>query len=215
MTSVKWLILMLAVLPAVLAQPATAPATLATPRDAVTALATAMEVANGEQIRQVLYARSRSEEKMVDAMVAMSQAVSRLKGKALEAFGPAGAEELIGDTSALTSEATRQLKSAAEKIAGDVATLTVPDNSTPPVVLKRINDQWRIPISELTKGIPPAEFDQRVAALVAQVAILNLTSDQIAANRFHTGQEAAEYMHKQMLAAAAVPTTNPSNTRPP
>jgi len=173
-----------------------------------------MESANADQIRQVLYARSRREEKMVDAMVAMAAAIKRLKTTSTEAFGQAGAAELIGDTAALTNEQKTQLQSATETVSGEVATVTIQGTNTAPVVLQRIAGEWRIPISELAKGITPQEFDQRLAALLSQSSILNRTADQIIANRFHTGQEAAEWMHRQMLLTASGAVTTAPATVP-
>jgi len=177
-----------------------------------------METGNQEQVRQVLYARSKREEKMVDAMAGLAAATKKLKASAIETFGPAGATELIGDTNSLVTSQQRQLQMAQEKIAGDVAILTVGDFTVPPVVLQRVANEWRIPIAELAKGLTPAEFDQRVAQLNSQAAIMSETARLISANQYHTGQEAAEHMHKRMLKAAtqtAMPSTAPTTASTP
>ena len=222
MYSGLWMSLMVAVA----TQPTTVATTqaldLSTPRSALTALIQAMETGNAEQIRQVLYPRAAGERRMIEALIRLSRAVVHLGKTANTTFGESGAKVLLGDANTFGREAETQIKWATEKVSGNTATLSVPGYKVSPVVLEKIDGQWRIPMSELAKGISDIELDQRLGALSDQAAIIDRVADQIAAGRFHTGQEAAEYMHKQMIAAAAdagaaplpsvvpLPTTRPA-----
>src|SRR5437868_7086734 len=162
MVSGLWMSLMLAIA----TQPTTAATTqvldLSTPRSTLTALVQGMETGNAEQIRQVLYPRTAGERRMVEAMIRLSRSVVRLSKSASTSFGASGAGELLGDANTFAHEAETQIKFATEKIAGNTATLSVPGYKVSPVVLEKIDGQWRIPMSELAKGISEVELDQRL-----------------------------------------------------
>src|SRR5439155_17811161 len=110
MLSSVWISLVLGIA----TQPATAATTqsidLSTPRSALTVLVQAMESANAENIRQVLYPRTAGEKRMIEVMIRLSRSAAHLGKSANATFGESGSRELLGDASAFAHEAETQIK---------------------------------------------------------------------------------------------------------
>lgn len=144
---------------------------------------------------------------MVDAMTAMAVEIAKLHKSAAKAFGEDEAKELTGD---VAGEMTR-IDEAEIAIDGDAATVRYPaepgeeeDPESPPpapMVLKKVEGQWRVPMSELSKDTSPEEIDQRLADLETQTKVIAELVGEIGQGKYKTADTAAEAWQAKMMQA--------------
>jgi hypothetical protein len=206
----------------IIAQPAatapTQPATtqsaidLTSPKSAMRALSRAMESGDASSIEKILYGQGDQDQKMIAATVAIATATSNLHRAAVSTFGEKGAKGLIGDSVATAADATAQIEAATEKIENDYATLTLSKESQP-LVLRKIQGQWRIPVAQLAQNANPAALNERLAELAAQTAVISEVATDLTSGKFHSGEDAAETLHAKMMKTAMQHTaTNPTTS---
>ena len=176
--------------------------TTATPKGALKLLAAALRDGDADRIRQVLYAANPSEVKMVTAMADMAKAMAALQRSAVKAFGKDGAKEVVGDTDATDTESKARIDSAEVKIQGDSATITLEDSEEAPVVLKRVDGRWRLPMSEMSKGADPAALDERLAGLAEQAKLVRDLAQEVAAGKYNSPAQAHEAWQSRAMQAS-------------
>src|SRR6185503_3243375 len=103
-----------------------------------------------------------SETRMVAAMADMAAAMAQLQKASVKAFGEEGAKEIVGDTQTTDAQGRARIDAADVRLAGDTATVTVPEGEDAPVVLKRVGGQWKVPMSELSKNAEAAALEERL-----------------------------------------------------
>ncbi len=200
-------------------------------RATVKSLAEALEKGDGKRIREVVYAADATEKKMVDAMASMAEAMARLRKVAAKAFGDDEAKSLTGDLTGemgridqaeitITSESAtvsygkpeppHAVPATAASNANPNESGDEPDNeaggattepSTAPMVFKKIDGHWRVPMSELSKGTTPQEVEQRLADLEAQTKVISDVADEIAKGKYKNADKAAEGWQLKMMQA--------------
>jgi hypothetical protein len=199
-------------------------------RATVKTLAEALEKGDGKRIREVVYAADATEKKMVDAMAAMAEGMARLRKAAAKAFGDDAAKELTGDLTGdlsrieqaeitITGDSATvsygkpepQPAPAAENVnANPNESADEPDNeaggattepSTTPMVFKKVDGRWRVPMSELSKGTKPAEIEQRLEDLREQTKVIGEVADEIEKGKFKNADKAAEAWQLKMMQA--------------
>ena len=189
-------------------------------RDALKTLAKALQEGNGERIRQVIHAADPTERKMVDAMTAMAVQIAQLYKASSKAFGEEQAKSLTGD---VTAEMSR-IDGAEVSIQGDSATVRYkeeappvqgetkgpdkdapPPAPAPPMVMKKVDGRWQVPMSELSKGSTPEEIEQRLSDLEAQTKIIAELTGEITQGKYKSAEKAAEAWEVRMMAALTPP----------
>ncbi|MBV8782163.1 MAG: hypothetical protein JO353_12270 [Phycisphaerae bacterium] len=203
----------------------TAPATQSvavdpsTPRGALKSLIHAMETGDGDQIKSLIATSNPSEDKMVAAMANMSVSQKKFRDAADTAFG-ANSKELTGDTNAATTEGMAKIDAAQETINGDKAVIdSGPAAGTPPLTLTKSGNQWKIPISELSRGVDQSTIDQRLADLAFMSGLMNDSATEISKGTYKTPKDAGDAIKSKMMtammqraAAATRPTTAPADS---
>lgn len=208
---------------ALAAQPATAPAEAAsaapvaafvvvavdqsTPRGALKVLTQALDMGDVEAIRRVLLAESPGQEAWADAMVEMSQATGRLQKQAVATYGAEGARALVGDTANATMLAMAQLDTFTEELddAGAVANVRSGFADERPMVVKKVDGAWRVPIDSFTGGAPAEELEPVAGRLKRQAAAIAAVVDDIAAGKLATPEAAAEALQRRQVEAVMQP----------
>ena len=202
--------------------PATQPSTgeEAALRAALKSLAKSLQDGDADGIRAVIHAANPTERKMVDAMAAMAVEIARLHKAAAKAFGAEAATELTGDLAAELSRiedaevtfdapdaATVRYKAQAPPTTAPAekpdAPAAEPPAPEPPLVLKKIDGKWRVPVSELSKDTSPEEIDQRLADLDVQTKVVAEVSGEIAKGKHKSAEKAAEAWQAKMMQALA------------
>jgi hypothetical protein len=174
----------------------------ATPKGALKLLAAALRDGDAERIRQVMYASNASEARMVAAMADMAKAMAALQRSAVKAFGREGAKEVVGDTDATDTESKAHIDSADVKVQGDTATVTMEDGEEAPVVLKRVDGRWRLPMSELSRGADLAALEERLAGLSEQSKLVRELAEEIGTGKYASPAQAKEAWQSRAMQAS-------------
>jgi hypothetical protein len=198
-------------------------------RAVLKSLAKALQDGNAEGIKHVIYASNPAETRMVDAMAAMSTQIAKLYKTSLKAFGEEEARNLIGDVAAemtriekaeisidgetatvrypqdapaaksTTTSADAPDAAAAAADEGDDASSAPADGV--PMVLKRVQGRWQVPMSELSKDTSPEEIEQRLADVKSHTKVIAELSGEIAEGKYKSADKAAEAWQAKMMQA--------------
>jgi hypothetical protein len=187
--------------PAAAASPSPAEHDLTTPKGALKVLASALRDGDARRIREVMYATTPAETRMVAAMADMAAAMARLQKAAVKAFGEEGAKEIVGDTQATDAQGRARIDAADVRLAGDTATVIVPEGEDAPVVLKRVGGQWKVPMSELSKNADPAALEERLTELGEQRKLVAQLTDEIGQGQFKTPAQAKDAWQSRAMQA--------------
>jgi len=190
-------------LPAEPAPPATAAIVdLSTPRGTLRTLNHSMREGDVELIKRLFLATTPEELQMVDADAQMALALANLRDAAIKAFGAENATVLTGDTSSGAAESLARIESAEIIVSGDNATVRYSDSKEIPFILKKVEGQWRVPVSQLGKPLNPAALEQRIADLAIQRRVVQDIAGQIRAGKFSSSEKAREAWQSRILQAA-------------
>jgi hypothetical protein len=182
-----------------------------TPRGTLKVLTSAMESGDGAKIRAVFQAETPLEEQMATAMSQMAEAIVKMRKAALAKFKE-NAVSLTGDPTALFKELAR-LDTVEETIEGDTAKVT-PNANGKPIVMRRVGDDWKIPISEIAKNADQAQIESKLRQYQMMIKVTNEFADDILANKYKTGDEASQAYNGRITRASAEGTTTAPTTGP-
>jgi hypothetical protein len=203
------LVLLLGLAPAITSGPTTSPAVDAsTPKGALKALAAALDAGDRSAVLALLSATTPAEQKVADATAGLAEASALLRKAATKTFGEEAARPL-GVQSGATPEAIARIDSAKVQFAGDRATVRPAQTEGPPMVLMRIGNAWKVPVSELSKDVEPADVDRNVAALLDQAKLMRELSEEIAAGKYKTASDARQVLDRRIV-QSALPATGPA-----
>lgn len=172
-----------------------------TPKGALKVLASALREGDADRIRQVMHATSSAETRMVASMADMARAMAQLQKAAVKAFGEQGAKEIVGDTQATDADGRARIDAADVRVTGDTATVIVPEGEDAPVVLKRVEGHWKVPMSELSKNADPAALDERLTELTEQRKLVTQLTEEIAAGQFTSPAQAKDAWQSRAMQA--------------
>jgi hypothetical protein len=189
-----------------------AAADLSTPRAALRALNLAMRDGDVETIERVFLVKSPAQARMVDADAQLAAALAELRRAAVKAFGDDGAKTVTGDSGAGAAQSLARIDAAEISISGDTATITYPDEKDAPFILKKVDSEWKVPVSQLSKPLDPAALEQRLEDLAVQRKVVREISAKIRSGAFANAEQAREAWQSKILQAA---TSQPANPRKP
>lgn len=194
-------------------KPMTAPvADHSTPRGALRVFSTAMRNGDAAEIKRMFIATTPRERSMVACVAELASAFALLHQSAVKAYGDDEARQFTQDSDAAAAEALARIDSADIAVNGDSATVTYKDQTQLPFLLKRVDGEWKFPVSNLGRPSDPADLDQQLAELSLQASIVRQISAEIQDGKFATAQKAAQTWHTRLLqAATSQPTTRPAN----
>lgn len=200
--------------------PATVPADTTSPQGTLKLLAVAMQEGHEAQMRALMYAADDAERAVADAQIAQSVAFASFRRAAVQAFGAAKANEIIGDSANSSAEQIAKVDAAEVKIDGGRATVTV----SPDVVyaLQKTPDGWKVSIGGLLVGSQPEMIRQIIRDMRDQTRVVQETADELAAGKFATTDDVARafqskaiQLHMQRVAEAATrPATSDAENEP-
>lgn len=155
---------------------------------------------------------------MVDAMVAMSESIARLRPVAEKRYGVEAAKNVTGDAAASAAEQHAKLESAYVQVAGDVAHVTFPDATVDPITLKRVGGKWRVPVGEHAPKLSPEEMERRAGDLTAAARVVDEVTGLCQGGKWQTPNDVVIAIQERILKAqqARLPAaTQPSMTTAP
>jgi hypothetical protein len=184
-------------------------------------LSQAMEAGDSAAIKKVMHANTPAEEKMVAAMSAQAEAISKLKSSSIAKFGADEAKKLVGDTGSQLAQAMLMFDAAAEKIEGDKATVIPSGDPQMAIHLVKVGADWKLSVEEMAKTVPAGQVDRALADMNLQAKILNEVSTGITSGQYKTPEEASNDLRAKLMraameqaASATAPATGPATTAP-
>ncbi len=210
-------------------------------RKTLKTLTTALREGDRDGIRKIIYAKTPTERKMVDAMSGMAAQLAGLHKASVKAFGEEEAAAMTGDLAGEVSKideaevvitgesatvryaqpappapattrpskppADGKTRRGADEVnaddvddSGDIAD-AADANAGEPMVLKKVDGRWQVPVSELSKETTPEEIEQQLADLEIQSKVIGEVTADIAAGKFKTADQAADAWQSKMMAA--------------
>ena len=205
--------------------PTTAPTTVPTTAAAIDqsspkALLRSLFASHGEvdqaALRSLLHAANPVEQKILDSVVQIELANSRLRAAEKEKFGKAttGPSSVAGP---MPREAIAEIDTFVEKIDGDKATVCPPKDPSLAIALVRVDGKWKLPIASLLGKIDPTNVETLDASTHAQVAIIDAVAAQVKAGRLTSEEQVKQELVKRLaerLAAATRSATPQPATAP-
>jgi hypothetical protein len=164
-------------------------------------------------IKRMFLATTPAERKMVAADVQMAAALAELRRAAVAAYGDDAAKAVTGDTAAGTAESLARIDAADVSITGDTATVNYRDERDGPFVLKKVNGEWKVPVSQLGKPLDAVALNQRLADLSVQTAVVREVAKLIRDGKLATAEQAREAWQNRILQAATSQPVKPSGER--
>ena len=203
------------------AAPAPAVATSAPAIDQSTpkALLRSLFASHGEvdqtALRSVLHASNPIEQKLLDSVVQIELANSRLRMAEKEKFGRATTAPSV-TAGPMPREAIAEINSFVEKIEGDKATVCPPKDPTLAIALIRIDGKWKLPIGSLLGKVDPATIDTLDVSTHAQVAIIDALTAEVKSGKLTSEEQVRQELIKRLAErlAAATRSAIPPATAP-
>ncbi len=195
--------------------PATAASDQSTPRAALKTFARALDAGDRARVLSMLQADSEQDKKLAAATADLAEATAQLRDVAIKTFGAEKSRALGVDPSG-NAEALKRIESATESVQGDTATLRSPETEGPPLSMVRRDGVWRVPVSELSKDVEPADIDKNLADMNRQIKLMRELTTEVSAHKYATATEARQILDKRILSTSLPPiTTAPSASTKP
>ena len=172
-----------------------------TPKGALKSLAAALDAGNRADILALLDAKSDTDRRIAASMADLATANAGLRKVAVQSFGEKDARPLGVDPAA-TSAAMNRIDIAAVTLDGDKATLVSAEADGPPMTLVKHGDRWLLPVSELSKGVEPADLDRNLRDAAEQTRLLIELTGEVTAGKYKTAVDARQMLDQRILKSA-------------
>jgi hypothetical protein len=170
-------------------------------------------------LRSLLHAATPVEQKVLDSVVQVELANSRLRAAARQRFGAAATTTApsVASSQGVDVDTLEDIEALTEKIEGDRATVSSPMNAAITMQLVRVDGRWKLPVAAQAGGaVDPAIAETLGAATRAQVEIIDAVAAEVRAGKFASEEQVRQELARRFaerLASATRPS-NPSATQP-
>lgn len=173
--------------------PATAPAAQPpSPKGVALAFVTALEKGDAPAAKALL-PNDETHAKWVDASIALSASLKKLDAAATARFKEAG--NTVSQNQLHLADSPKAIEQAAEKIEGDAATLTLP-NQPQPIRLMRVAGKWQLQL-----GPTGPDAAKQLALYNRLTQATNKMTDELTAGRYPTAEAATRAFAAKLLEA--------------
>ena len=173
---------------------ATAAADPSTPKGALKALARALDAGD----RAAVLERFATDD---EVQRRWAEATAILRRSAVAKFGAAGSRSLGVDVSA-GPEAAARIDAAETVTEGDKAMLRSPQEEGPPLVVVRKGGQWRVPVSEFSKDVEPADLDRVAKSLTDEARLLRELATEVETGKYKSAADARQALDQRIMQSA-------------
>ena len=200
------------------------------PKAAVKSFVSAQIKGDGPAIRAVLLTTNPTEERMAGAIADLAVAIADLDRAMVAKFGAAQTEPLMGDPADALRANMDKLDKATEKVTGDTATVTslaeppppgadqpagnAPTPATPSpqesMMLKKVNGQWRVSVTDLSKGNSAADVEKTLGSVDTAVAGYRSVLADLNAGKLASVDAVAAELNAKMTAGGVAPPGTPA-----
>ena len=169
-------------------------------------------------LRALLHAATSAEQKLLDSVVQVELAYSRLRAAERQRFGVAATTTApsMASSQGIDVDTLEDIDALTEKIEGDHATVSSPMNANITMQLVRVDGKWKLPIAGQAGRVDPTIADTLGVATRAQVEIIDSVTADVRAGRFASDDQVQQELSRRFaerLASATRPA-NPSATQP-
>ena len=204
------------------ATPASAPALdQSTPKALLRSFFASRGEVDEATLRSLLHAATPLEQKILDSVVQVELANSRLRAAERERFGAAGTTTApsVASQQGLDVDTLEDIEALTEKIVGDRATVSSPMNAQITMQLVRVDGKWKLPVAAHAGGaVDPAIAETLGAAARAQVAIIDAVTADVKAGKFTSEEQVRQELTRRFaerLASATRPAASPASATQP
>lgn len=161
---------------------------LSTPKGAASTLAKALQTGDVDTARK---ASTGADDKTIQTLVSVVSGMKKLQDAMTAKFGAEETKSMTGRASNGMSDMLKKLDDADEKVSGDTAVVT-PKGGGRPINLKKIDGNWKVDLSELSKASASPMFES-----IGKAA--SETADEVNAGKYKSAAEARKAMTMKMM----------------
>jgi hypothetical protein len=173
------------------------------PKAAVQSLAISISTGDASAMRNLLYAKSDTDQKLVSAISDTAVAVAELRRALVTKFGSAKANTVLPDPAEVIRSAEQNMKSAVEKIDGDTATVST---GQPPrintMTMKKIDGQWKVDVTAYVRVGSGEQLEKMLTSVNRSVAVFKGLLSDVNSGKLDTA-EAVNAEMKQRMASVS------------
>ena len=210
------------------------------PKAAVRSFVTAQIKGDGRAIRDVLLTTNPTEERMAGGIADLAVAIADLDRAMVAKFGPGPTEQLMGDPNDALKANVDRLDRANEAINGETATVTSPPDAAAPaagapagtsppgtpaqaadgpspqesMMLRKVNGQWKVSVSDLAKGSSNENIEKTLASVDTAVAGYKSVLADLNAGKLSTVEAVQTELNQKMMGTGAMPPGAPGGSAP-
>ena len=173
-----------------------------TPRGALKVFFAADAGSDGASLQSVLLADGPAQQHMVDALSGQKTADRTLTDALKSKFPDQWKVDPREEQQKQLPGVYDTIDKAAQTLEGQTATLKVGDGPAPPLTLKNVNGQWRIPLASLIQSIDNEKIDSDAHQIDIQIKVMQAAATDVSSGKYATQALAVEDIKKRMLTAA-------------
>jgi hypothetical protein len=186
-------------------QPAVVAASTDTPKGTIKLLVQAMSNGDSASMRDLLYATTPTEERLVTAMADTAVAIAELNRGMADKFGDQQAKAVLGDPADAVRSTTANLEKAREQIDGDSARIIMPQSVQGTMSLKKVDGKWKVDVAMYMKGATPQQVDQTMVTVNHGITVYRESLADVNAGKFKTAKEAGDALRTKLSPGGAPP----------
>jgi hypothetical protein len=171
-------------------------------------------------LRSLLHAATPLEQKILDSVVQVEMANSRLRAVERERFGAAATTTApsVASSQGLDVDTLEDIDALTEKIEGNRATIGSPMNASITMQLVRVDGKWKLPVAAQAGAVDPATAETLGTATRAQVEIIDTVTAEVRAGKFATQDQVRQELTRRFaerLASATRPSPSQQSATQP
>jgi hypothetical protein len=145
-------------------------------------------------------------------MLDLAGASAEVRKQAVSRFGAEGAKAVVGDTPSAASAALASIDRSTEELDGETATVRSSDTGEEPIRLRRVNGQWRVPLTAFVGEASAEQLAEVSGKMSRQAEAMRRFAGELAAGRHGSPESAAQALQlAQVEALFGNPATRPSS----
>ncbi len=185
------------------------------PKSTIKSLVTAMSTGDAAAMRDLLYANTASDQKLVAAMTDTAVAVAELNRGMAAKFGAEQAKAVMGDPADVVKQTVDSLDKAQEQVDGDSAKVVTGNTAQGTMSLKKIDGKWKVDVAAYVAGKSPEQVDQTLGSVNHGIGVFKELLADVNAGKFKTAEEAKAAMSEKLSPPSTSSPTTPQLTPTP
>ncbi len=171
-------------------------------------------------LRSLLHAATPVEQKILDSVVQIELANSRLRTAERARFGAAATSTApsVASSQGVDVDTLEDIDALTETVEGDRATVSSPMNAKITMQLVRVDGKWKLPVAAQAGQVDPTIAETLGVATRAQVEIIDAVTADVRAGKFASEDQVQQELARRFaerLASATRPAPSPQSATQP